>query len=210
MSRFRFRILELRDSTPQEWLRVWDGRYQEHDEKEYRDLIGKHESLSAEDFVRIGKWKDGAKTPRLWKPNVAHVAYPIWMEAVQKLPKCPEESDVEAFLNYWSGRMYTDKFEKGGRVVEKPFGVPRATTLLHFISGGHFPMIDSRVRRAIARLRNDQAPKNTVRWYLDSFRPLFSELAALCKTEGDPRTLDRALFSYGSKALSSEKFSFSN
>jgi hypothetical protein len=102
--------------------------------------------------------------------------------------------------------------------VEKRFGVPRATTLLHFVSGGRFPMIDSRVRRAIARLSNDHVrPKNTVSWYLESFRPLFSELAALCKAEGDLRMLrmlDKALLSYGSNALvsyfSSEKFSFPN
>lgn len=206
MGRFRFRILELRDTAPQEWLRVWADRYQEYDEKEYSDLIGKYEALSAEDFVRIGKWKDGAKTERQWKPNVAHVAYIIWMQAVQELPKCPEESNVVVFLDDWSGRMYTDVFEKKGP-VEKRFGVPRATTLLHFVSGGHFPMIDSRVRRAIARLCNDHVrPKNTVRWYLESFRPIFSELAALCKTEGDLRMLDKALFSYGA----SEKSSFSN
>jgi hypothetical protein len=64
MSRFRFRILELRDTAPQEWLSAWADRYQEYDEKEYWDLIGKYEALSAEDFVRIGKWKDGAKTKR--------------------------------------------------------------------------------------------------------------------------------------------------
>jgi hypothetical protein len=216
MSRFGFRILELRDTEPQEWLRVWADRYQEYDDEEYWDLIGKYEALSAEDFVRIGKWKDGAKTARQWKPNVAQVAYPIWMQASQELPKCPEGSDVAAFLDDWSGRMYTDVFEKGR--VEKRFGVPRATTLLHFVSGGRFPMIDSRVRRAIARLSNDHVrPKNTVSWYLESFRPLFSELAALCKAEGDLRMLrmlDKALLSYGSNALvsyfSSEEFSFPN
>jgi hypothetical protein len=83
--------------------------------------------------------------------------------------------------------------------VKKRFGVPRATTLLHFVSGGRFPIIDSRVRRAIARLCDDHVPPNTVRWYLDSFRPLFSELAALCKTEDDSRILDKALTSYGSR-----------
>jgi hypothetical protein len=77
-------------------------------------------------------------------------------------------------------------------------------------------MIDSRVRTAIARLlqRPCSAQWNTVSWYRESFCPLFSELAALCKTEGDLRMLDKALLSYGSNALvsyfSSEKFSFSN
>ena len=84
-----------------------------HDEKEYRDLIAKYESFSAKDFERIGKWKDGAKTKAQWKPNIAIVAYPIWMQAAQELPKCPDDgSDVKVFLDDWSGRTYTDVFEK--------------------------------------------------------------------------------------------------
>jgi len=197
MSRFRFLIPDEGNGAPQEWLRVWADRYD--DEKEYRDLIAKYESLSAKDFERIGKWKDGAKTKAQWKPNIASVAYLIWMQAAQELPKCPDDgSDVKVFLDDWSGRTYTDVFEKKGP-VKKRFGVPRATTLLHFVSGGRFPIVDSRVRRAIARLCDDHVPPNTVRWYLDSFRPLFSELAALCKTEDDSRILDKALTSYGSR-----------
>jgi hypothetical protein len=109
----------------------------------------------------IGKWKDGAKTERQWKLNVASVAYRIWMEAAQELPKCPEGSAMAAFLDDWSGRTYTDVFEKKGP-VEKHFGLARATTLLHFVSGGRFPIFDSRVRTAIARLRDDHVPPNTV------------------------------------------------
>jgi len=204
MTRFRFLISDVRESAPQEWLRVWAGRYKGYDEKEYRYLIDKYGSLSAEDFVRIGKWKDGVKTERQWRPNVASVAYRIWMKAAQELPKCPEGSDVAAFLDGWSGSTYTDEFEKGK--VRKRFGLARATTLLHFVSGGCFPIFDSRVRTATARLRDDHVPPNTVRWYLDSFCPLFTELAALCNTEGNLRILDNALFSYGL----SEKLSFSN
>ena len=57
MSRFRFLILDLRGTEPEKWLRVWADRYQEYDEQEYWDLIGKgkSESLIAEDFERIGK-----------------------------------------------------------------------------------------------------------------------------------------------------------
>ncbi|HLW43739.1 MAG TPA: hypothetical protein VKS00_04575 [Candidatus Acidoferrales bacterium] len=205
MSRFKFLIRVVTNTLPQEWLRVWADLYQGYDETVYKDLIGKYESLSAEDFIRIGKWKDGAKTERQWKPNVASVAYEVWMKAAQELPKCPEGSSVADFLDDWSGRTYTDVFEKKGP-VEKHFGLARATTLLHFISGGRFPIFDSRVRTAIARLLDGHLPPNTVRWYLDSFRPLFSELATLCDSTGDLRRLDKALFSYGS----SEKLRFSN
>ena len=87
MSRFRFLIPEMRNGAPQEWLRVWADRYD--DEKEYRDLIAKYESLSAKDFERIGKRKDGAKTKAQWKPNIASVAYLIWMQAAQRIAEMP-------------------------------------------------------------------------------------------------------------------------
>ena len=97
MSQFRFQVLEMRYSTPQEWLSWWAKRYDyktDYD-PEYRALIEKHKSFSAEDFRRIGKWKDGATTEVQWKPNVASVAYLIWERAAKKLPKCPEVNQVQ-------------------------------------------------------------------------------------------------------------------
>ncbi|MGB8495213.1 MAG: hypothetical protein WCE53_12485 [Candidatus Acidiferrum sp.] len=202
MSQFRFQVLQMRYSTPQEWLRVWAGLYQGYDETEYRDLIEKHKSFSAEDFRRIGKWKDGATTQGQWKPNVASVAYLIWEQAADELPNCSEESEVVAFLEDWSDRAYTDIFKNGPR--KKHFGLSRATTLLHFVSGGHYPIFDSRVKTAIARLLDHPELPGTVSSYLDSYLPLFKELADRCETDGF-RTLDKALFSYG--ALEERTFS---
>ena len=176
---------------------MWAARYLEFDDAEHNELIAKHKSLSAADFVRIGKWKDAVKTEGRWKANVASVAYRIWMLAASELPKCPEESRVADFLDDWSERKYTDEYAIGP--VEKRFGLSRTSTLLHFISGGRFPIFDSRVRRAMARLLNFPVP-NTVRWYLDSYCSLFSEIAALCGTE-DLRMVDKALFSYGKRTL---------
>jgi hypothetical protein len=176
---------------------MWADRYPSKKYTEPGDLIAKYKSLSAADFIQIGKWKDGAKTGSKWKVNVASVAYPIWMLAASELPKCPEENDVGDFLNDWSGRKYTDEYANGA--TEKAFGLSRATTLLHFISGGRFPIFDSRVRKAMTRLLNSPVP-NTVRWYLDSYCPLFSEVATFCGTE-DSRMVDKALFSYGSRIL---------
>jgi hypothetical protein len=198
MSRhFKFERLDGRDIAPQEWLRLWAERYPEkdYDHEEYSDLIAKHGSLLAEDFKRIGKWKDGARTEGKWKPNVASVAYPIWIQAASEVPKCPQESAISDFLHDWSNREYSDNFSTGP--VEKRFGLSRATTLLHFISGGRFPIFDSRVRQAMRRLLTLSSPvPNTVAWYLESYCPLFQELAYLCGTQ-DLRTLDKALFSYG-------------
>jgi len=197
MSRFRFLIPAVKEVPAQEWLRTWAQQYPEiYSEEIYRDLIARHESLSAADFVQIGKWKDNAWSGRRWKANVASVAFEIWMLAASELPQCPSNSEVEDFLNYWSDKAYTDKFPN--KSVNKRFGLSRATTLLHFVSGGqHYPIFDSRVRTAIARLCARLVPQDTVRWYLDSYCPLFLDIAASCGAD-DLRKVDKALFSYGS------------
>src|SRR5712691_10261349 len=134
MSQFRFKILDVRDSAPQEWLHTWARQFDPDDGKEHRDLIEKHESLSKDDFIQIAKWKGNAKPEGKFKPNVAMVAYHIWIEAAEKLPKCPEESEMASFLDKWSGKTYTDVFPS--KSVEKHFGLSRACTLLLFVSGG--------------------------------------------------------------------------
>jgi hypothetical protein len=199
LSRLHFRSLDGTDTTPQEWLRLWADRYpSDKYDAEHDALIAKRESLSPADFERIGRWKDAAKTDAKWKPNVASVAYDIWMQAASELPRCPDESRVVDFLRDWSERKYTNKFTS--RTVEKRFGLSRATTLLYFVSGGRFPIFDSRVRRAIRRLCNVAAP-DTVSCYMDLYRPAFLEVAGQCGTQ-DLRRVDQALFSYGDKTLS--------
>ncbi len=165
------------------------------DEQVYRQLIdiGKRKSFSAADFERLGRWKDNAWTDGKWKPDVAMVAFKIWMQVASKLPPCPDDNGVASFLRQWSEASYTD-LRKSGVVVEKRFGLARATTLLHFISGGHYPIFDARVRTAIKRLLDCSVP-NTIEWYLDRFCSVFREIAATCGTD-DPRTLDQALVRY--------------
>lgn len=198
MNRFRFLSPDGRDVAPEEWLGIWADRYPSENYAGYEDLIARHKSFSHADIERIGRWKDNAKTDRKWKPNVASVAHEIWMQAASELPVCPPDERVPDFLNDWSRRRYKDVYRSGA--IEKLFGLSRATTLLHFLSGGRFPIFDSRVRKAMTRLLNSHAP-NAVRWYLDSYRPLFSEIATLCGTK-DLRMVDKALFSYGGRTSS--------
>jgi hypothetical protein len=47
----------MKDCAPQEWLRVWAGLYRGYDETEYRGLIEKHKSFSAEDLGESGNGK---------------------------------------------------------------------------------------------------------------------------------------------------------
>lgn len=197
MTRFIFRSLDGADVAPQEWLRMWAARFPSKDYPGYGELIAKYKSFIAADFIQMGKWKDAANTKGKWKANVASVAYLVWMQVALEQPKCPEDSAVAGFLEDWSTRKYNDEYTKGPK--QKKFGLSRATTLLHFISGGHFPIFDSRVRRAMKRLL-DSPVSNTSRWYLESYCPLFSEVATLCDTE-DLRMVDMALFSYGGRIL---------
>jgi hypothetical protein len=189
----------MKVSTAQEWLRRWAKRYEKITgyDPEYNDLIKKHESFTAEDFRRIGKWKDGVTTEGRWRPNVASVAYIVWEQATKELPKCPDESRVEVFLKGWSNREYEDIFKNGPR--KKHFGLSRASILLHFVSGGRYPIFDSRVRAAIARLLDRPQLADTTASYLTKFLPVFNELAESCdcKTTEELRMLDKALFAYG-------------
>jgi hypothetical protein len=77
----------------------------------FEKLIARHAALWADDFVEIGRWKDFAKGDK-WKPNVASVAYEIWMQAASELPgKHVGQDEVESFLGEWSSRKYRVRFK---------------------------------------------------------------------------------------------------
>jgi len=110
MSQFSFRSIDGSDIAPEQWLPMWAARFPESKYTGYSALMDKHKSLSGEDFSLIGKWKDGVKTDRTWRANVAAVAFPIWLQAASELPKCPTQSEVTNFLNDWSERKYSDQY----------------------------------------------------------------------------------------------------
>jgi hypothetical protein len=189
-----FRSPDNHEVPPRDWLKLWSALYPDGDYPGYDELIAKGDGLEPLDFERIGRWKDWAPTDGRWKPNVASVAYKIWMQAAAELPKCPTDDNVAAFLNDWQFRTYRDEY-RSGETRDKRFGLSRSTTLLHFLSGGRYPIFDSRVQAAIERLLGIRV-KYTIPWYLDSYCPIFSEIAELCEAT-DQRMVDRALFAYG-------------
>ncbi len=205
MSKLRFCSPEGTEIAPQEWLRLWAARYpgDKYNEEGHDSVIAKakHQRLSATDFEWIGRWKDAAHSDKKWNPNVASVAYHIWKQAAFELPSCPAQARTADFLEDWSGRKCTYKYTK--TEIQKRFGLSRATALLYFISGGRFPIFDSRVRKAVERLFNSTGgnkPPNSVSWYLDSYCPLFQVISSHCGT-ADFRTVDKALFSFGKRKL---------
>jgi hypothetical protein len=96
------------------------------------------------------------------------------------------------FLENWSNREFTDVSKRGP--VKKHFGRSRATTLLHFLSRGRYPIFDARVRTSIARLGHPEPPY-TLSSYIDSC-VLLKDLMHRCGAK-DFRELDKSLFSFG-------------
>jgi hypothetical protein len=197
-SRFGFLYPEWREIEPSAWLARWAGRYDGGDNAEYFALITKQGKLSSDDFEQVGRWKEGCLKPShgSWKTGTPK-GYDIWMQAKAQPPNCPEQSGLTRFLEDWSEKTFVAG-KKGELVLRYRFGLSRATTLLHFVSGGRYPILDSRVATALSRLGSPV--EETIDGYLNCFCPLFSEIAAVCGVSGMEglRKLDNALFSYGS------------
>jgi hypothetical protein len=202
ISTFKFRYPEWRDIEPAAWVRWWAAHYEAlfgtEDNRVHKLLIDKAGSLSVDDIDLVGRWKEGclALENGRWKPDTP-VAYEVWMHARGEMPKCPSEELTSNFLNGWSERTFSSGIDRNGRALRKRFGLSRATTLLHFVSGGHYPIFDSRVAEAMKRLGSPVS--KTVAGYLSSFCPLFNQIAKLCGISEPQgfRTIDNALFCYG-------------
>jgi hypothetical protein len=94
--------------------------------------------------------------------------------------------------------LASHKQRKDGQPFTQAFGVSRATTLLHFVSGGFYPILDSTVQASLVRLGSPV--DNTIGEYVNIFCPLFLELASVCGLSGTEglRQLDNALMTYAS------------
>ena len=182
---------------PAAWLREWGADFPKEKYPALDRLLGKTNSLTAEDFLYLGRWKDGAlESAKKWQPNVASVAFVIWHQAAKTLPGTRiEDLHLTGFLAEWSSKAYVDEFPT--RKVQKRFGLARATTILHALSGGRWPIFDSRVRRAFKRITGINA-QDDGDWYLSSYEPFFYQLVAACGTQ-DVKSVDNALFVYGRK-----------
>jgi hypothetical protein len=201
VSAFKFRYPAWRELEPSEWLHRWAEIYGEGDNPQYYDLMDKREKqgkLLGEDFEQVGRWKEGCLKPGhgSWKPRTPR-AYDIWMQARSELPRCPERDTVAAFLKDWSERTFVAGKKKNGLDLRQKFGLSRATALLHFMSGGQYPIFDRRVAAAMSLLGSPV--EETINGYLNGFCPLFGEIAAACGASQITglRRLDNALFNYG-------------
>ncbi|MBI4480752.1 MAG: hypothetical protein HY651_12085 [Acidobacteria bacterium] len=183
-------------TSPAEWLEMWLKGYPDrYPEAVYNDLIARSAVLRRRDFERMGAWKDGALSGNgdfngKWKANMGSVAYEIWQIVASELVgfdtnSLAQDSRQRQFLEHWANR------EGNGKI----FGLSRATTLLHFLTGGRRPIFDSNVRRAIASIFGSKF-EYTLDCYFDKYCPAFDELNSAC-CSAHPRAMDKALFNYG-------------
>jgi hypothetical protein len=184
-------------NVPAVWLREWSEDFPKGKYPSLDSLLAKATYLTAADFHYLGRWKDNAlESANKWQPNVASVAFVIWMQAANELAGTRiDHIVVPSFLTEWSSKAYVDRFSTG--IVIERFGLPRATTILHVLSGGEYPIFDSRVQRAFRRLTGEKAHAQ-VEWYLGSYVPFFSHLVSVCSTKY-MKAVDNALFVYGRK-----------
>jgi hypothetical protein len=183
-------------SDPSVWLSEWSADFPKEKYPPLDRLLRAPTLLTAADFEYVGRWKDGALKGDKWRKDVASVAFVVWMQAANELPGTQTERVVAPnLLAEWSSKTYIDEFPR--RTVRKRFGLARATTILHVLSGGQYPILDSRVRRAFKRLTGANA-YDKVDWYLGSYVPFFSQIASECAAD-DMKAVDNALFVYGRK-----------
>ena len=212
MSQFKFfypewqkHELEWLRIEPHTWVRRWAAlcllmkKDRIDVNRVHKELIDKAGRLSGNHLELVGRWKESclAESNDRWKSKTP-VAYDTWMLAKTELPKCPAKERVAEFLEVWSAKKFAAGVDKKkGHVLQKRFGLSRSTTLLHFISGGDYPILDSNVQTAMARLGSPI--QDGIEAYLNSFCPLFSELAVASGVSGTEglRMLDNALFQYG-------------
>jgi hypothetical protein len=207
---FDFKRSDGSTASPAVWLDEWSPKSIKYtDEAYYNYLEQKASKMTDRDILILGAWKDGAlvqkgdpfdpevpEFTRKWGPNAASVAYQVWKNAAKELGGKMAEgfpTDTVAFIRDWSERTYPQEM-KGG-VRSKHFGLARATTLPHFVSGGRYPIFDSRVRKAVRNLTGVAAPY-TLEWYLGTYCELFLQLTKECNSEPNPRKVDNAVRAY--------------
>lgn len=214
MKFFREGYFEWGKAEPPVWLQKWaelflSSEERREDDRVYESLVRRGQ-LSGEDFEQIGRWKEGC-IPKIgtehgrWKP-LTSAAFDVWMQAKESPPEVPESDKItedfaHKFLSDWQERKFF-KPVKGGKIQDTRFGLSRATTLLHFISGGRFPIYDSFVWYALRRMGTPLPWQMTVNVdaYLKTFYPLFYSIASRCGLSSSPedlRRLDNALRCYG-------------
>jgi hypothetical protein len=215
MSSFKFRYPEWVDIEPGVWVQKWNdlfllGKDRKADDRVYKSLMETKGELSGADFEQIGRWKEGClktgeKENGRWKPKTS-AAYDIWMQAKENPPERPPDDKIDRefaakFLGDWSERKFA-KPSAGGIVQDTRFGLSRATTLLHFIGVGRFPIYDSGIWYGLERLGLRLPWTMTVEAYFERFVPLFFSIASECglsQSIDDLRKLDNALRCYGRK-----------
>ncbi len=169
-------------NTLKGFINRWQPKYdeKEHDEGEYREIIkclNDKKSISKELFERILRWKSDRIMGKIDWDN-----FEQYESILDKLP------------------LVSDR-EKLNLLVALPgIGIPFASTILHFILPGRFPIIDIRTVEALSHFNYiDWRAINTERYW--EFCKVMNEIKIHLK-EFNLREIDRALFAFHKLVLS--------
>ncbi len=113
--------------------------------------------------------------------------------------------DYRSFLNQSASEHFVKACHGGYKSV--PFGLSRATYILHVFSKARFPIYDSNTHSGICLLTHGRyhgwgIPKTKSKdpdWYLGKFCAIIADLQQQCAVHDNAsrREVDKALFQYG-------------
>lgn len=203
------------------WLRGFDTKT--YPDEVYEELVARGSELSDADFEVLGAWKDGTirrggqrqfgqyhvHFTGNWKPN-AVCAYTVWLSLPQRRSQLEEfmsREDYRSFLNQVASEHFVKACHGGHKSV--PFGLSRATYVLHVFSKARFPIYDRNTHRGISRLTHGyyngweirKMKSDDADWYLERFCAIIGDLQQQCGAHESAsfRQVDKALFQYGKR-----------
>jgi hypothetical protein len=220
---FDFRSRNRAPLSGPEWRAEWSSGFdtKRYPDEVYKELVARGSELSDADFELLGGWKDGAirgggqrqfgqchvHFTGNWRPN-AVCAYTVWLRLPQRRSQLEEfmsREDYRSFLDQVASEHFVKACNGGHKSV--PFGLSRATYILHVFSKARFPIYDSNTHSGICLLTHGHyhgwgIPKTKSKdpdWYLERFCAIIGDLQQQCAANGGAflREADKALFQFG-------------
>jgi hypothetical protein len=177
----------------------------DEDEHEYQEIIkavqrdiAKINTICQDTLDRILKWKDKRE---LVKTKVNWGQYNVIYTPRFRLIIADSVPDHhKLFILIWDKSELSKKLPVASGVLDNihgkasGFGVPMASTILHFIFPNRFPIIDIRTAETVYLACKIKSPKREDHRIYDPFRSTILEIAK--KTRCTLHQIDRALFAY--------------
>jgi len=175
------------------------------DEQEYQEIIkavqrdiAKANTICEDTLNRILKWKDNRERVKA-KINWGQYEV-IYIPRFRLIITDSVRDHHKLFILIWDKSELSKKLPVASGVLDnihgkaRGFGVPIASTILHFIFPDRFPIIDIRTAETVYLACKIRSPNRQEHQIYDPFRSVILEIAR--KTNDTLRQIDRALFAY--------------